>query len=214
MRCTGLPSRLPLYAPLLSIGLVLLGLGAAPARAHCDGMDGPVVRAAQHALEQANVNLVLIWVRSEEEGEVRAAFAQTLAVRKLGPEARALADRYFFETVVRLHRLGEGAPYTGLKPAGQDLGPAIPAADRALETGSAEPLRALLDEALLEGLEARFHEARAARGFDADDVVAGRRYVHAYVVFIHYAERLYEAARRPADGHDPEATEVGPGHAH
>ena len=30
--------------------------------AHCDGMDGPVVTAAEQALETGDVNLVLIWV--------------------------------------------------------------------------------------------------------------------------------------------------------
>jgi hypothetical protein len=34
----------------------------------------------------------------------------------------------------RLHRPGEGAPYTGLKPAGQDFGPVIPAAEHAIES--------------------------------------------------------------------------------
>ncbi len=84
----------------------------------CDGMEGPVVKAAPKALEAGNVNLVLIWVQEKDEGEARSAFEKTLAVRKLGLEAKALADMYFFETVVRIHRAGEGAPYTGLKPAG------------------------------------------------------------------------------------------------
>lgn len=104
--------------------------------AHCDGMVGPVVKAAQQALTAGNANAVLIWVQKKDEGEVKRALEQTLAVRKLSPEAAGLADRYFFETVVRLHRAGEGEPYSGLKPAGRDLGPAIPAAERALESGS------------------------------------------------------------------------------
>ena len=81
------------------------------ASAHCDGMDGPVVKAAQKALETGNLNLILTWVQKKDESEVRRMFEKTLAVRKLSPEARELADRYFFETVVRLHRAGEGAPY-------------------------------------------------------------------------------------------------------
>lgn len=94
--------------------------------AHCDGMDGPVVIAAQKALAKQDVNLVLIWVQKEDEQELRDVFDQTLRIRELSAEARELADRYFFETLVRIHRAGEGAPYTGLKPAGRDLGPAIP----------------------------------------------------------------------------------------
>ena len=82
--------------------------------AHCDGLDGPLVKAAQKALETGDVNLVLIWVQKKDEAEVRQAFQKTLTVRKSSAQAGELADRYFFETVVRLHRAGEGAPYTGL----------------------------------------------------------------------------------------------------
>ena len=101
------------------LGAALLG----PNRgfAHCDGLDGPVVKVAQKALETGNVNLVLIWVQKKDEGEVKKAFQKTLAVRKLNPQAKELADMYFFETLVRIHRAGEGEPYTGLKPAGRDL---------------------------------------------------------------------------------------------
>jgi hypothetical protein len=34
------------------------------AHAHCDGLDGPVVKAAQKALIESNINLVLIWVQN------------------------------------------------------------------------------------------------------------------------------------------------------
>jgi Family of unknown function (DUF6448) len=116
---------------MLAFGLTLI----TPTRvlAHCDGLDGPVVKAAQRALETKNPALVLIWVQAEDEAEIRTAFDQTLAVRALSPAAKGLADRFFFETLVRVHRAGEGASYTGLKPAGRDLGPAIPAFDKALE---------------------------------------------------------------------------------
>jgi hypothetical protein len=162
--------------------------------AHCDGMDGPVVKAAQKALEPGNVNLVLIWVQKKDEADIKAAFQKTLAVRKLNSEARELADRYFFETLVRTHRAGEGAPYTGLKPAGRDLGPAIPAVDKALEDGSVGPLLKLLTDRAREGVLEHFKHAVAKKNFNKDDVEAGREYVNAYVVFIHHVERLHEAA--------------------
>jgi hypothetical protein len=114
------------------------------AQAHCDGLDGPVVKAAQKALADGNVNLVLNWVQKADEAEIKHAFKKTLAVRTLSAQARELADLYFFETLVRLHRAGEGAPFTGLKPAGRDLGPAIPAGDKALETGNLDPVLQLL----------------------------------------------------------------------
>jgi hypothetical protein len=163
-----------------------------------------VVTAARHALESGDVNRVMIWVRAENEAEIRAAFNETMTVRKLGPEAHALADRYFFETLVRVHRAGEGAPYTGLKPAGRDLGPAIPAADKAIETGSDEALVQLLTEKMQEGLRTRFKAVSGKKTFSADDVSAGREYIEAYVPFIHYVESMYEAAVRPVEGHYPE----------
>ena len=129
------------------------------AQAHCDGLDGPVVKAAQNALTESNVNLVLIWVQKDDEAEIKHAFEKTLAVRKLNAEARELADLYFFETLVRIHRAGEGAPYTGLKPAGRDLGPAIPAGDKALETGNLDPVVKLLSEKMERGLREHFKEA-------------------------------------------------------
>jgi hypothetical protein len=172
--------------------------------AHCDGMDGPVVKAAQRALETGNVNLILIWVQKKDEGEVRKAFEKTLAVRKLGPEAKALADMYFFETLVRIHRAGEGAPYAGLKPAGGDLGPAIPAVDKALETGAAEPLLKLVGEMVHEGIHEHYLEARHKMDFSPDNVEAGRAYVKAYVTFIHYVERIYQATQAPVHDHAPE----------
>jgi hypothetical protein len=190
---------IPIVAALSMLALAVLG--ARVALAHCDGLDGPVVTAARNALQTDNVNLVLIWVQPDDEAEIRAAFAQTMLVRKQSPEAQVLADRAFFETLVRVHRAGEGAPYTGLKPAGRDLGPAIPAADRALEIGAVAPLQDLMADAVRRGLEEHFEAVRALRGYDPNDVAAGRRYVQAYVAYIHYVERVHEAATSAAHGH-------------
>lgn len=190
---------------ILSALLVTLVLCLAnQASAHCDGLDGPVVKAAQKALETGNVDLVLIWVQKKDEGELKKAFQKTFAVRKLNPQAKELADMYLFETLVRIHRAGEGAPYTGLKPAGRDLGAAIPAADKAIETGSAKYLTNILTEATQNGVADRFKEVAAKRKFKSDDVEAGRQYVKGYVEFLHYVERIYEAAKNPAEGHYPE----------
>lgn len=181
----------------------VFSLGATRALAHCDGLDGPVVTAAQNALESGDLRRVLIWVGEEDEAEVRAAFDETVTVRKLGADARALADRYFFETVVRIHRAGEGAPFTGLKPAGRDLGPAIPAADAAIATGSPAALAQLLTEKVRQGLHAHFASVMEKKDFSFDDVAAGRTYVDAYVTYVHYVERLYEDAAQTAKGHFP-----------
>jgi len=169
--------------------------------AHCDGMDGPVVKAAQKALINGDVNLVLIWIQKNDENEIRQAFARTLAVRKLSDEAKELADVYFFETLVRIHRAGEGEPYTGLKPAGRDLGPAIPLADQVLITGKADPIVKLITDGTRQGLTERFDHAVKARNYSTANVEAGREYVRAYVTFMHYVERAYLAAIQPVASH-------------
>lgn len=185
------------------------------AQAHCDGLDGPVVKAARTALTESNINLVLIWVRKDDEAQIKQAFEKTIAVRKLNTEARELADLYFFETLVRVHRAGEGAPYTGLKPGGRDLGPAIPAADKALETGHLDPVVKLLSETMERGLREHFQEAVAKKKFEPNDVQAGREFVKTYVEYIHYVEGLHDAVVSAAHGHFAETDGTSaPPHPH
>jgi hypothetical protein len=166
------------------------------ALAHCDTMDGPVVKAAEKALAKKNVNLVLIWVQEKDEAEVKERFRQTLAVRSLNREARKLADNYFFETVVRLHRAGEGEPYTGIEPAGTDMGPVIPVADKALLDGSADALVKLFDASSKQDIESRFADTISKKKFGENDVAKGRQFVKAYVNFMHFIEHLYEESHR------------------
>lgn len=183
--------------------ILTLGLSAllAPAAfAHCDTWDGPVVKAAQSALAKGDVNLVLVWVQKPGEAEIREAFKRALEVRKLGGEAQKLADQFFFETLVRVHRAGEGAPYDGLKPAGLDMGPAIPAGDKALETGDLKPVWKLLSDAAHTRLHEAFEAAMKAKDFKSGDVEAGRKAVAAYVTYIHFVEGLFEAASK--EGHE------------
>jgi hypothetical protein len=189
-----------LFVGFALFGFIVVGLPAV-AIAHCDGMDGPVVKAAQRALADHAIEHVLIWIRASDEPAIRAAFEHTRQVRALSPVAREVADVYFFEMVVRLHRAAEGAPFTGLKPAGADIGPAIPAADKALETGSPEALLALLQKAVGEGLHAQFHSVIEKKKFAATDVEAGRDFVKAYVEYVHFVERVYEATKTAAHGH-------------
>jgi len=160
--------------------------------AHCDGIDGPVVKASIEALENKDVNLVLMWVKEEYENEVREAFEQTLKVREFSPEAKELADKYFFETVVRLHRSGEGEDYTGLKPAGRDLGPVIPLADQAIENGSIDELVHLIIHSVENKLKENFEEVIHLKDYDRNDPEAGRKFAEAYVRFLHHAEKIYE----------------------
>ena len=187
----------------LALIALILSLVTLPrvARAHCDTMDGPVVKAAQQALAASDVTPALKWVKPEYEEQVKAAFDKTLAVRKLNEAARDLADMYFFETLVRLHRAGEGEPYTGLKPAGTDPGPAVKAADQALESGSVDALVKLTSDAVATGLREQFAAAAQSRKTSERSVADGRAFVATYVEFVHYAERLYEAARATGRAH-------------
>ena len=187
---------------LLVVSAMLGGLflGSVPALAHCDTVDGPVAKAAAMALEAGNVNLALPYAPAAAEAEIKAVFEQAVRVRAKDAESRTLADRYFVETVVRLHRQGENAPYTGLKPSGQDFGPVIPAAETALESGDPEPLIALLSGAVRRQVEQRYRHAFAARSRPQHpsapaEVAAARGRVNAELGFVLYAEGLHQALK-------------------
>jgi hypothetical protein len=183
----------------------IIALLAAPtvALAHCDTLNGPVVQTAREALAKSDVTPVLKWVKPDKENEVRAAFVRTLAVRKQSKEAAELADLYFFETLVRIHREGEGAPYTGLKP-GEAVDPGIEAADKALDDGDHERLIKEINHHIADGISDRFRKVIEAKRHMNDSVEAGREYVEAYVGFIHYYERLFadvQGAAVQSEGH-------------
>ncbi|HSL99651.1 MAG TPA: DUF6448 family protein [Candidatus Limnocylindria bacterium] len=192
--------------------IILTMAWAGGALAHCDTLDGPVVTQAKKALDKGDVTLVLPWVAADKEKEIREAFDLAVAVRGKGPKEKDLADRYFFEALVRVHREGEGAPFTGLKPAGRNLGPAIPAADKALETGDPRPMLALIEEKIHEGIHKYYVEAMEKKKHAGESVEAGRAYVQAYVPFLHFVERLYNDATIPI-AHGAGDVE-GAGHGH
>lgn len=182
---------------LIGLTLVLTGfmvLTPNVASAHCDTLDGPVVMTAKTALETGNLTPVLKWVKPDYEHELKTAFAKTLAVRGKGAEAKELADTYFLETLVRLHRAGEGAPFEGLKPAGLKLPAAVVEGDKALETGSADKVIHILKHNVEEGIHARFEKVMALKKHENESVQAGRAFVDAYVEYIHYVEGLYVIA--------------------
>lgn len=164
------------------------------ARAHCDSLDGPVVTDARAALLAGHVDGVFKWVSAKQEAEVRQAFSNTLRVRALGDAARDLADRYFFETLVRLHRVTEGAPYTGLRPAGAPVEPGVEEADRALQAGSADRLAQAVSGAVQNGIRRRFERVLGLQRTAQRSPTDGRRYVAAYVDYIHYVRRVHLAA--------------------
>jgi hypothetical protein len=179
---------------------------------HCDTRDGPVVLACRQALETGNVNYALIWVPADAGPELAAAFERTMRVRTAGGEARDLADDWFFETAVRLHRAGEGEPFTGLKPSGLDEGPVVPKAERAIETGDPSEVIGFVGTAVEDDLRRRFEAVMRAREYDPDDVAAGRAFVQAFLGFVVYAHHLYQSVAE-GGGHVHGGGERG-GHGH
>lgn len=159
--------------------------------AHCDTLDGPVVNAARKALETENVNYVLIWVKPENEDEIKKALKRARDKRKQAKtkEEKNEADMELFETLVKVHREGEGAKYEGIKPAGS-VEPEIALADRAVETGELkEVLNRITSEHAKEVVTYLFHQVKEKSGYQVDNVSSGRRFIEAYVRFIHTVEK-------------------------
>lgn len=162
---------------------------------HCDTMDGPVVTAARQALEAENVNLILPYVPEDGEEEVIRAFDRVIQVRKGGAVAKEVADLYFFETVVRIHRAGEGAPFNGLKPAGLDEGPVIPIAEKAIETGSADELADMLCNTVRHEVKQRFDHMLHLKKHAEMGVDKAREYVEAMLGLQVWSHTLYECVK-------------------
>jgi hypothetical protein len=198
----------------LAILFVLAFFAAEKVTPHCDTMDGPVITEAKIALEKGNVTPVLKWVRKDDEDEIKKASEETLGVRKLSPQAKDLADMYFFETLVRVHRAAEGAGYTGLKPAGQ-VEPVIAAADKAIESSPLDDLAKEISTLIMSGIRQRFNHVVETKKHTNESVEAGREYVAAYVEFVHYVEWLHNDALGTAAPHaEAEGKKPQPEHEH
>lgn len=175
--------------PVVAATLFLAGIR--PAGAHCDTLDGPVIQDARKALQVEKVTPALKWVKAKDEQAVRAAFAK--ALRAKGKKGAAAAETRFFATLVKVHRAGEGAPFTGLKAAGS-VEPVVAEADRALVSGSADALVKMVTGAVASGIDERHRRAAAAYRTKDESVAAGREFVEAYVEYTHYVERLHQDA--------------------
>ena len=187
-----------LFVTLVSLAITVSLIAIPNAAAHCDALDGPVVETARIALKKSDVTPVLKWVNKDGEKEVREAFAAALKVRTLGEDARTLADTHFLETLVRVHRAGEGVPFTGLKPAGT-IDPGFVVADKALHDGAITDLSADIAKSVQEGLRKRFAEVIEKKKHADDSIEAGRAYVAAYVEYAHYVEALHTITSRGAE---------------
>src|SRR5665647_917977 len=167
---------------------LLAALRPATVQAHCDTAEGPAVKDGRKALATGNINYALKWIPADGEAELRDIFDKALRVRTLGVDAAELADRLFLETMVRIHRMGEGVGFTGIQPVGTRIDPVVTAADEAIAQGSDAVLLPMVPQERRAELDKRFHAVLAIKDFDVDDVAAGRRYLAAYVSFFKYAE--------------------------
>lgn len=200
---------------LLGISAIVALFLATPnhAAAHCDTLDGPVIQDARKAIEAKDITPILKWVKPKDEKSVRAAFQKLLAGKAKNTED---AEHKFFAALVKIHRAGEGAPFTGLKPAGA-VEPAVAEADKALASGSADALVKLITGDVAAGIRKRFEHAAAAYKHKDESVAQGREFVEAYVEFTHYVERLHQDAtgkvahgeHAEQGGHDKHKKEQG-----
>lgn len=177
---------------IIGVSVFALVLFTAPKRAsaHCDTLDGPVIQDARKAIDAKDITPVLKWVKEKDEETVRAAFGKLMADRQKNPEA---ADHEFFSLLVKIHRAGEGEPFTGLKPAGA-VEPSVAEADKALAGGSADALVNLITKDIAAGIQQRFDRAASAHKHKDESVAQGRAFVEAYVAFTHYVEQLHQLA--------------------
>lgn len=182
------------------------------ALAHCDTEKGPVIQEARAALEKGDVTPILKWIKKDRETEIKKAFATAQVVRDKGPEAKELADRQFVETLVRLHRAGEGAPYTGIKD--EPIDPAIAMADMALEKGKTDELLQKISNDMVSALKKKFERAVETSKHKDDSIEAGRRFVEAYVDYMHYVENVHAAITGKQPDHAAPETKDDGTHSH
>ena len=194
-------TRMGLIIPLM-ITMLILSTGIA--LAHCDTMDGPLIGDAKKSISENNVNYALKWVSAAHEKEIKETFELMMKVRLLSPEAKELSEKYFFETLVRIHRTGEGVPYTGIKPAGSPIDEKVRAADKSIEVGNLSPLEGMISKEDWAELSKRFDQVMHLKNYNVDQVEDGREYIEAYVRFFKFAEGEEEghSAGHSLEGHE------------
>ena len=188
---------------ILSTTILILAVAALfpnISQAHCDRVNGPVAKAARKALKNKNFETVQIWVSEEQEKELLQSYNRALDVYQQDGKAGKLAERYFIENAVRLHRVAEGMPYTGVKPA-QSLPEDLKLAEKALESGNADKVIALLRNELAKRVQKYHKKAVTTAQKKNKNVEAGRQWVDAYVKYIIYVHGLYQKIQAgPAHG--------------
>jgi hypothetical protein len=168
---------------------MIMFLFSIPSFAHCDSYDGPVVQDALKALDKENVSFVMKWVEKDFEVEIENLFNKTVELKNGDTEIYQIVEKHFLETLVRLHREGEGAPFTGLKPAGSTT-PIIQMADKSLEHQEVDNLLNNLNNHIQEVITEKYEKVAALRKVKDNSVAEGRAYVAAYVDYTHTLEAI------------------------
>lgn len=171
------------------------------ASAHCDSYDGPVIKDAEKALEANNVNLVLKWVSIEQGKEITPLFQKTYELRDGDKEVYEIVKKHFFETLVRLHRETEGAPYTGLKPAGTTK-PIIKMTDKALDENSVDDFLQKLNNHIDNVVREKFNKVSELNKVKDNSVEKGREFVAAYVDYTHTVEAIHDIIEHGTSTHE------------
>ncbi len=170
--------------------------------AHCDSTNGPIIPEARTALDKGDVTIILKWVKKDDEAKIKEAFAKALKVRGLGKEAAEMADNYFFETLIRIHRAGEGAPFTGIK--NEPPKPIVLIIDKTIEDGSADKMIEKMSGHFAKAIKEKFAKVLEAKKNKDKSVEAGRGYVALYVEYMHYVEGIHAAIMK-AENHEKHA---------
>jgi hypothetical protein len=107
---------------------------------------------------------------------------------------------------VRIHRAGEGAPFTGIKPAG-GIAPVEAKSDEALEKGSIDDFAKKISAHAEKAIKERFAKALEAKKHKDESIKAGRKFVEAYVDYIHFVAGIHAAIM--SGGHHADAKKEG-----
>ena len=186
-----LRSNLLKSAFIVSLIAIFSLISIQPASAHCDSFDGPALKDAARALETNNVDLILKWISVDMEAEVVPLFHKTYSLRNGDPEVYEIVKKHFYETLVRLHREMEGAPFTGLKAAGTTA-PITVMSDKALQTGDFDSLLKALNKHVNAQLQEQYEKVAALYKVKDNSAEEGRKFVAAYVDYTHSIEAVHD----------------------
>ncbi|MDD4630855.1 MAG: DUF6448 family protein [Proteiniphilum sp.] len=176
---------------ILSLVTIFSFISTQPASAHCDSFDGPALQDAAKALETNNVDLILKWIDTDMEAEVVPLFHKTYSLRNGDKEVYEIVKKHFYETFIRLHREMEGAPFTGLKPAGTTAHITV-MSDKALNTGDFASLLKALNKHVNGQLQEKYDKTVALYKVKDNSVEEGRQFVKAYVDYTHSVEAVHD----------------------